>query len=183
MQLIILANIFDDIIKQVENSLESLTNLPILIYQLLATLILILVIKFFFWEKITKFLDDQRRDEINKKSNINRLNKEANLKMDKVNRQYDEIKSETQKLRQQLIEEATLAKEKIIDEAKQDAKQKLLNLKMQLQQEVNESQEKIKIAIKEIAYDAAEKILKRELRSKEYDKLIDDITQEIEIQL
>lgn len=176
---ILKADIFQEIIDKVEQSLKSLGNFPIILYQFLALIVLFLVVKFFFWNKITKFLDKQRYDEIMKNKEAERKEMEANIKLEKVNKQFLEMKQETEVLRKQLIKEAQDAKEKIIKEAKEQAKQRLEHLELELQEEINSQEELIKSQIKEIAYEAAEKILKRELRSKEYDDLINDITKEI----
>lgn len=177
--MIILTSVFDKIVEKVEQGLNSIFDFPVVLYQFIALIILFIVVKVFFWKKITKFLDDLRYKEIKDKNETKKLNTEAKLKLDKVNKQYDEMKKETEKLRKALIKEAIDAKEKIILEAKKTAKKRLDDLDLELKQEIINQEEKIANAIREIAYEAAKKILKRELRSSEYDNLINEITKEI----
>jgi len=145
------------------------------IIQLSATIILFLIVKFFFWKPITKMLDD-RKEAIDKslteastaRDNAKKLELELHDQVLQSKLQIKEILDKTAK-------EANIRKEEIINEAKEEARRRLSNLETELALEKSNMEKEIRQEIVDIAFKAAEKIVAREIDEKKYLDVVDDI--------
>jgi F-type H+-transporting ATPase subunit b len=151
---------------------------PIVLIQLLATLLLFLVIRFFLWKPVTKFLA-ARQEALTKELHDAKAEKEraTQLKEEAV-KEYDAVKQEAKNIRESMLKDTQLEKERVLSEAREEAKRRLNRVEVEIQQEIRESNEKIKTKIKEVAFLAAEKIVQREINEETHDELINDIIDE-----
>lgn len=165
--------IFQDITNAIESELYSIFNNPLLvIMQLLATIILFIIIRLFLWKPITKYLEDKQA-AVNKELEEARVNNETAKKLKKeIVESYEAAKLETQNFKKVLQEEAINEKERIITEARQEAKRRLDQVEFDIRQEVRKSNDKIRQAVKEVAIAAAEKIVQHEVDASEHEALI-----------
>lgn len=170
---------FGEIVDQLMLELESIfTDWQMIVWQLLATLVLILVVRFFLWKPITKFLE-QRQEALNKELYEAKNEKERlqQVKQDTL-KEYETVKIEAQDIKKALQEEAQHEKERIIAEARLEAKRRLDQVELDIQQEIRESNDKIKHMIKDIAFNAAEKIIQHEIQEDTYEAMLDELIEE-----
>ena len=71
--------------------------------------------------------------------------------------------------------EANLKKTTIINEAKEEAKRRLDNLEFELEEEKKSMEKEIRQEIVDIAFQAAEKIVGKEINQDKYINVVDDI--------
>lgn len=176
--------ILKDIAGFVEGCLGPLSNngdistwLRDFTIQLIATLILFLVVRFFLWKPLTSFLE-ARRDKMDKdlieaeEARTNAIKLEAELAA-----KYDAAKVEIQKLLKEAEAEGNLRKEEIIKEAKAEAARRLSLAEEEIEREIAEQTNDIKNQIISIAFLAAETIVGSEINREQY---LDTVTKIIE---
>lgn len=146
-----------------------------IIIQLSATIILFLIVRFFFWKPITKMLET--RKEIIDKSLTEAIEaKDAARKLEiELQNQVLQSKLQIKELLDKAQKEANIRKEEIISEAHEEAKRRLENLKSELELEKTNMEKEIRHEIVDIAFKAAEKIVSREIDQDKYLDIIDDI--------
>ncbi|NLK12557.1 MAG: F0F1 ATP synthase subunit B [Candidatus Phytoplasma sp.] len=170
---------FKEIVDQLMLELEAIfSDWQMIVWQLLATLVLIIVIRVFLWKPITNFIE-KKQDALNKELYEAKNEKERlqQVKQETL-KEYETVKIEAQDIKKALQEEAQQEKEKIIAEARLEAKRRLDQVELDIQQEIRESNEKIRNMIKDIAFDAAEKILQHEIDGDTYEAMLDEIIDE-----
>ena len=180
----------DDIVKTVTEALGPLANLTTatasdwLNYlgevgiQLVSTIILFLAVRFFLWKPITRILEE-RRDAIDKElkeaeeAKANSIQIEQDLLAEK-----ERAKAEIKALISKAEHDANVQREAIINDAKEEAKRRLDNLEHELIQEKANMEADIKKEIVDIAFQAAEKIVAKEIDKEKYMDFISDFLEE-----
>ncbi|BCR35444.1 F0F1 ATP synthase subunit B [Mariniplasma anaerobium] len=174
--------IFDQITEMVEEGLYSVVNDPgIVILNILALLVLLFFVRTFLWKKVTAFLDKRQIalseaiDQADQERQIAKSLQEKSLK------EYEGMKEETRQLKDKLTQEAYKEQEKLITSAKEEVKRRLEQAEKDVEYEISQANEDIKQSIKEIAFSAASKIVKREIDQAVHQDIIDEILDEREI--
>lgn len=171
---------FTELTDLVTGGVESVfVDYPVLLWQLLATVLMVVVVALLMWKPITKFIEKQAEDAEKELNEAKAKNEEADVLKLKLETDYTEMKDEIEKHRKQLLEEAEEEKERILQEAKMEVERKKSELKLELASEIVAQENQIKESIKEIALLAASKILEKKLTSKEDKELVDKIIEEI----
>ena len=180
----------DEIVSTVTDALGPLANLTTATagdwlgylgeigIQLASTIILFLAVRFFLWKPITKILEE-RRDAIDKelkeaeeaKANSIQIEQELMLEREKA-------KADIKALLSKAEHDANVQRETIINDAKAEAKRRLDNLENELIQEKANMEADIKKEIVDIAFEAAEKIVAKEIDREKYMDFINDFLEE-----
>lgn len=153
-------------------TLADLTDIGI---QLAATIILFVVVRFFFWKPVTDILET-RRQVIDKEleaaqtAKANAVEIEAQMK-----HELEEAKSKIKDMLDTAEREANIKRDTIINGAKEDAKNRLERLQIELEQEKKSMEKQIRQEIVDIAFAAAEKIVSKEISHDKYLDIVDDI--------
>ncbi|MBR6071615.1 MAG: F0F1 ATP synthase subunit B [Acholeplasmatales bacterium] len=143
--------------------------------QIAATVILFIIIRFFFWKPITKILEE-RRNKIDKDlkdaevAKANAIEIESNLQ-----RELDEAKAKIKEMLDTAEKEANIRRDTIINQAKEEAKRRLENVEQELIEEKKSMEKEIRQEIVNIAFQAAEKIVQKEINQDKYLDVVDDI--------
>ena len=143
--------------------------------QIAATVILFIIIRFFFWKPITKILEE-RRNKIDKDlkdaevAKANAIEIESNLQ-----RELDEAKAKIKVMLDTAEKEANIRRDTIINAAKDEAKRRLENVEQELIEEKKSMEKEIRKEIVDIAFQAAEKIVQKEINQDKYLDVVDDI--------
>jgi len=169
-------DIFKEAIVLIEEQLYSVMTRPdILILNLVSLGILIIVVKHFFWAKVTNYLE--ARSEALSKTMTDAEAELARAKemQEQSHSEYQQMKKETEELKNRLTHEAYLKYEELIAEAKVEAKRRLDQAKKDIDAEISQANRDIMASIREVAFIAAEKIVKREIDQTLHDDIIDDI--------
>lgn len=168
--------IFQEAIDAIQTGLHSVLDQPhVVVLNLLAFLVLLFFVRKFFWGSITTFLEKRQEaltEAITKADEEKML---AEKLQHDAKEEYNKMKIETEELKDRLTKEAYLVQEELIEKAKLTAKRKVEQAEKDIQFEIEKANEDIKKAIKEVAYAAAEKIVKREVDESLHDDIMEDI--------
>ena len=174
--------ILERIAEAVNSCLGPLKDLKVtgsdirdLLIQLCATILLFVVVRIFLWKPITNILETRRQaidqaleDAKTSKENAKALEEELADELAKAKASVQEILTKAER-------DGNIKREQIISEAKQEAKQRLENLEIELEQEKNNMQKEIRKEIVDIAFAAAEKIVAKEIDQDKYMDVVDEI--------
>ncbi len=172
--------IFADSPISEESFLEKLFPNP---WDALATFlafIVLLVVAFYFAYKPVKKLIQKRGDYVENK--IKSAEERETLAVEKEKEAEKNI-SASRKEAIKIVEEAKATanqeREKIREQAKLDADKEVERAKAQIEQEIEASKDQIHREIVDVALDASEKVLAREVNKKDNEKLIDDFISDL----
>ena len=149
-----------------------------ILIQLLATIILFLVVKFLFWNKVTAFLEAKRAEVDSSLETANKAKENALELEAKMNLEMSLAKDKIKKLLDDAEREGNQKREDIINEAKEEAARRYKMLEEELATEKANMANQIKQEIIEIAFAAAEKIVNKEIDQDKYLDVIDEILKE-----
>lgn len=159
---------------------EGFTNDKIrdLVIQLVATIILFLVVRFFLWKPVTNILETRRTTMEKDLTEA----KENNLKSRKLTTELEEKLEATHIEIRNLIDkaekDANIRREKIISDAKEEAKKRLGVVQKEIEQEITRSSNEIHKMIVDIAFLAAQAIVEDEIDHEKYLRVVNDIIEE-----
>ena len=185
-----ISDAIDDIVSTVTEALGPLANLTTATasdwlgylaevgIQLVSTIILFLAVRFFLWKPITRILEE-RRDAIDKELKEAEEAKANSVQIEQeLLAEREQAKAEIKALLSQAERDANAQRETIINDAKAEAKRRLDNLENELIQEKANMEEDIKKEIVDIAFQAAEKIVAKEIDRDKYMDFINDFLEE-----
>ncbi len=171
-----MSTIFDQITEMVEEGLYSVINNPeIVLLNLVALIVLFIVVKKFFWEKVTLYLEKRQALYMQTLDEAHAEKELAQSLQEKAMKEYETMKEETRELRDRLTSEAHAERDLLIQNAKAEVKRRLEQAEKDIDYEVSKANEDIKNAIKEIAFSAASKIVKREIDEALHQDIIEEI--------
>ena len=143
--------------------------------QIGATIILFIVVAIFFWKPITKILE-QRRSRIDQELEDMEKSKENAIEVEaQANKLLADTKVQVKEMYERAEREANLKRDEIINQAKEEARRRMDNLKLELEQEKNSMEKEIRQQIVDIAFAAAEKIVSKEINQDKYLEVVDEI--------
>lgn len=155
------------------------SNIISIAMQLFATLLLFLCVRFFLWKKVTKLIEARQASvEKNLLDAKEEKEKAAALALEK-DKEYQEAKVEARRLINEAVKEGNLQKDKIIEDAKKEAQRRLANADDEIQLELQKSKKDIKDAIVDVAFAAAEKIVKAEIDRDKHQDIIKEFIEEV----
>ena len=171
--------IFEEVSSIIDAGLNSvITNPDIVLLNIGALIVTAIVVRKFFWSKITAFLDKQQQTLTEALQEAEALKKEAIHLQENAKAEYQKMREETKKLKQNLEKEAKIQAEALLLQAEKDANKKLEQAEKQIAFDVSQAQEDIKQSIKSIAFTAARKIVSKEIDEETHQHLIDEVIQE-----
>ena len=177
----------DAIIEAIREGLGPVTNLTLtgahvrdIIVQMSATILLFVVVRFFFWKPVTDFLEERRKGI---DANLDKANESlANAKEleEKMKNEMAEAKAKIRTLLETAERDGNQKRTEIIEEAKAEAKRRKEALENELEYERTKMNNEIKQEIVEIAFAAAEKIVAKEINRDKYLDIVEEILKETE---
>ncbi|MDX9692000.1 MAG: F0F1 ATP synthase subunit B [Acholeplasmataceae bacterium] len=171
--------IFQDATRAIQEGLNSVFKEPhIVLLNIIAFFILVFFIRKFLWVKITDFLEQRQLALTESLAKADAERARAKELQEKSVSDYEAMKEETRQLKEKLTLEAYKQQEELITNAKKEAKQRFEQAKKDIEYEIAQANEDIKQAIKEVAFAAAEKIVKREIDESLHQDIIDEIIAE-----
>ncbi len=174
-----LEQIFSEAVSAIEEGLYSVFNRPdIVLLNILAFIVLMLIIKKFFWEKITAFIDQRQKTMMEAMEQAEAERLRAMEIQAKASKDYEAMKEETRELKEKLTQEAYKQQDEMIEAAKAEAKRRLEQAEKDIAFEIEQANEEIKESIKTIAFAAAEKIVKREIDESVHQDIIEKVIRE-----
>ena len=174
-----MSEIFEEVVASIEEGLYSILNRPdIVLLNIIAFVLLVLIIRKFLWSKVTTFLEARQSALTEALDVAEKERAQARELQEKSVKDYETMKDETRQLKEKLTLEAYQEQEKLVTNAKKEASRRLAQAEKDIEFEIAQANEEIKQSIKEIAFAAAEKIVKREIDESVHQDIIDQITKE-----
>jgi len=147
--------------------------------QIASTLLLFLVIKFFFWNNITNYLDGRKElmaKEFDEASEANNL--AQTIKVDAQN-ELKEIRLNAKGIIEEAKERGEVERVGIVSNAKNEATIVMDNAKKEIDSEIEKARTKINDEIVSVAVLMAEKVIKREIDESKHKELLAEATKEV----
>lgn len=143
--------------------------------QLAATIILFVVVRFFFWKPVTEILET-RRQAIDKSLEDAEIAKKNAIEVEaQLRNELDDAKAKIKDMLDRAEKDANIKRDIIINGAKEEARKRLENLELELEQEKKSMEKQIRQEIVDIAFQAAEKIVAKEINHDKYLNVVDEI--------
>lgn len=175
----------DAIIEAITEGLGPIVNLRIegshirdIIVQLSATILLFVIVRFFLWKPITNFLEKRREAIDENLDNAAKANENAKLLESQKEQEMIEAKKKIKELLDNAERDGNQRREEIINEAKLEAKRRHEALEKELELEKSLMSNEIKKEIVDIAFQAAEKIIAREIDQQKHLDIVEEIIKE-----
>ncbi len=143
--------------------------------QLFALVVLFLLVKFKLWKPITNMLEARKAKMDSELNEARQTNEEAKALKKDLEAKLADAQEEVKRIIKTAEMDGSLVKEKIIEEAKAEAKRRLEASDEQIKKEISSKQQEIKDTIVSVAFDAASKILEKEVDKDKYLTLVNQI--------
>ncbi len=177
---IFLETAFERIYQAISDAIESAFGITLLdmLVQILATVILVIVVRFFLWDKVMAYLQRRREYVAGELESARQENENAQKLKEQTDREYAELKTKAKTIIETAKQKGEKEEQSIIDKAKAEARE----LRETTLKEIEAEKEKARLAMKdeviEIAALMAEKIIDQEVdRNRYMDKAISDLDQ------
>jgi len=175
------SEVFEEVSLLIEEGLYSVFNRPdIVVLNILALIVLLVFVRKFLWQRVTTFIDLRQKALTEALTNADMERDKAKELQESSVKEYAKMKEETRILKDKLTDEAYKQQEELIVGAKKEAKRRLDKADKDIEFEIIQANEKIKQSIKEVAFAAAEKIVKREIDETVHQDIIDNLVKEEE---
>jgi F-type H+-transporting ATPase subunit b len=169
--------IFEKVSEIIDEGLNSvLTNPDVVLLNIIALILLIVIVRKYFWEKVTVFIDTRQEALIKALADADQERALAQSLQQKATDEYARMKQETQELKDKLMKDAYLQQEELIKHAKEEAKRRLENAQRDIAHEIEQANREIKKSIKTVAFAAAKKIIEREIDETKHEDIIEEMT-------
>lgn len=146
-----------------------------LIFSIITVLVLILILKHFFFEKVKKFMDERKAKVEEQFQKAEKTENQAREKLD----EYNEILAGAEKEKRVIIadamENAKLQANSVLDEARKEAADIREKSRLQIEREKIAARKEIHNEVGDLAVQLAEKILESELDEDAQASVIDEI--------
>jgi len=174
--------ILDEITQAVNEAIQSALGVSLvdMLVQITATLILVFVVKKFFWGKITAFIKKRRSFMEQEYQEAENANEEAEALKDKREREYEKLRERSKSIVEEAKKRADRERKEILDDAQKKADAYMESSKQEITAETRKAKETLKKDALHMAVLLAEKILERELDVTNYQDLSVDRLERIE---
>ena len=146
-----------------------------LIFSIITVLVLILILKRFFFEKVKKFMDERKAKVEEQFQKAEEAENQAREKLD----EYNEILAGAEKEKRVIIadamENAKIQANSVLDEARKEAADIREKSRLQIEREKIAARKEIHNEVGDLAVQLAEKILESELDEDAQASVIDEI--------
>ena len=146
-----------------------------LVFSIITVLVLILILKRFFFEKVKRFMDERKAQVAEQFQKADEAENQARKKLD----EYNEILAGAEKEKRAIIagamESAKVQADSVLDEARKEAADIREKSRIQIEREKAAARKEIHNEASELAVQVAEKILENKLDADAQASVIDEI--------
>ena len=158
------------IIKAVSDAIQSALGISLLdmAIQILATLILVLVVRFFLWNKITDYLGKRKQFLTDEVENAKQANEQAAQLKEETEKEYERLKARSKDIIDSARQRGEDEQADIVSRAKREAEQIYQDSLKEIEVEKEKARLKMKDEVIELAALMAEKIIEQEVDHQKY---------------
>jgi F-type H+-transporting ATPase subunit b len=150
-----------------------------MLIQISSTILLFLVVRFFFWNKVTEYLEARKETMKNEYDAAKLANEEAQSLKEEAHGELHNLRLSSKKVIDDAKSRGEEERQAIIDKAKQDATKLVDNAQKEIDSNIEKARNSINEEIVSVATLMAEKIIKKELDEKKHKDLIKEVTEEV----
>ena len=138
-------------------------------------LILYIILKKFFWEKIRQFMKERENAVRDAFDSAEAMNRRADEKMRNYSARIANVEEEGREIIRQARAQADVQAQEIIDDARRQASELMAKTERNIELEKAKAMEEMRQEIGVLALMAAEKIVGREIENIGQDRIVDDV--------
>jgi F-type H+-transporting ATPase subunit b len=154
-------------------------NATEMLIQISATLILFLVIRFFFWNKVTDYLEGRKEAMVQEYNDAKNANDEAKNKRKEAADELTLIKQRSKSMMDDAKVRGEEERKVILVKAKSEADKMVVDAQKEIESNIEKARNNINTEIVSVATLMAEKIIGKEIDEKKYKDIIKDATKEV----
>lgn len=144
--------------------------------QILSTLLLFLVVRFFFWNNITNYLEKRKEVMSSEYEEAKAANLEATTLKEKADQELTEIRLSAKGVIDDAKERGELERNDIVKHAKHEAEIVISNARKEIDSEIEKARSNLNEEIVNVAVLMAEKVIKKEIDESKHQELIEEVT-------
>ena len=154
-------------------------NIWSILVSLANLVILFLIVKKFFYKPVKSMLDSRKAKVEKDYADASEAKQKANETLSSYEEKLSHAKDESDAIIAAAVENAKSREREIIDEAKSEAAGIVKKAQINADQELKKARESIKDEIVDVSTQLTEKLLSREIKKEDHQKLIDSFIEEI----
>ena len=170
-------NVAQAISDFVEGAID--VNIQEMFIQISATLLLFLVVRFFFWNNITDFLDRRKKAMADEIEEAELANTEAQSFKLEASTELNDVRVNAKGIFEDAKERGERERTDIIKKAKKEAGIVISNAQKEIDSEIEKARSNINEEIVSVAILMAEKVIKKEIDESKHKELINEVTKEV----
>ena len=144
--------------------------------QILSTLLLFLVVRFFFWNNITDYLEKRKEVMANEYEEAKTANLEAVSIKEQADLELTEIRLSAKGVIDDAKKRGELERKDIVKKAKNEADVVASNARKEIDSEIEKARSNLNEEIVSVAVLMAEKVIKKEIDESKHHDLIKEVT-------
>ena len=149
------------------------------IIQIAATLLLFLVVRYFFWNNITDYLEERKKHMAQEYDEANEANFEAQSLKEKAVEELTELRMSVKDVIDGAKERGEVERSLIVGNAKKEATVVMDNARKEIDSEIEKARTSINDEIVSVAVLMAEKVIKKEIDESKHKELLAEVTKEV----
>lgn len=154
-------------------------NAEEMLIQIASTILLFLVVRFFFWNKVTDYLEGRKAEMKQEYEDAQKANEDAtNMKID-IENELQELRLSAKGVIDDAKERGESERKTILQKAKVDADKLVTDAQKEIDSNIMKARNSMNEEIVTVATAMAEKIIKKELDTSKHKELIEEATKEV----
>ena len=150
------------------------------LFTLITVLVLFIVLKVFFFEKVHRFMVDRENEIRSSIENADNVNKLADEKLQNYEAKIANVEMESRQMLKVARDEAKVQAKEIVDSANEKARNLIDHSQKEIRREQYNARKELKEEVGSLAMMAAEQILEKELSPEDHEEIINKIIEEAE---
>jgi F-type H+-transporting ATPase subunit b len=168
-----------DAIEKLEIGDRIFPSIQDVLTQLLATLVIVFLLAKFLWKPAKKYIDARKNYVASSIEDAEKKNEEAGKLLAIAQEKLDKSDDEAVEIIKNAKKEAHIEADKIIESANKTAKDRIEQANIEIERARRESLEEIRKEIIDVAMMAAEKVVEREIDTKDNKKFLDKFVKDV----
>lgn len=151
-----------------------------LLFSAITVLVLFLILKKFFFEKVHNFMEEREKEVRTQFETAEENNRLAEQKLMDYEERIRNYQSEGREIIKAAKDDAKVQAQSILDDAKEKARMAIEKSEAEIERQKNNARRELKDEIGTLAVMAAERIMEKELSDKNQSEIVDRIIKEAE---
>ncbi|MFR1722598.1 F0F1 ATP synthase subunit B [Emergencia timonensis] len=149
-----------------------------LLFTLITVIVLFIILKVFFFEKVHKFMMNRENEIRSSIENADNVNKLADEKLQNYEAKIANVEMESRQMLKAARDEAKVQAKEIVDSANEKARNLIDHSQKEIRREQYNARKELKEEVGNLAMMAAEQILEKELSPETHEEIINKIIEE-----